>query len=167
MTIILRDGNRQTFNSADVVRIEFQKSQVSSEPQAKYKAVLVPGGITWEEANGAARAMGGHLAVIRSAAENEYVYSLIANDDRFWYMGGGSGWGPWLGGYQPPGSPEPAGGWRWVTNDPFSYNNWAPGEPNNYDGEDRIHFFGLGTLKSPKWNDVKQNWKMKGYIVEF
>ena len=33
--------------------------------------------------------------------------------------------------YQPPGSPEPAGGWIWVSGEPVTYTNWIAGEPNN------------------------------------
>jgi|GEM_PF-2044013 len=135
----------------------------------KYKAVFTPEGITWEDANRAAHSMGGYLATITSAEENAYVYSLVANDVRFWYKDGyGNGIGPWLGGYQPQGSPEPAGGWSWITKEPFTYTNWANGEPNNAGGaEDRLHFFGHQMLASSKWNDIGRNARLKGYIVEF
>ena len=48
---------------------------------------------------------GGHLVVINSASENDYIYNNFGN--------------AWIGYYQPPGSSEPAGGWTWVeTNEP-------------------------------------------------
>jgi len=137
-----------------------------------YEAVLVQGGITWDDANATAKAENGHLASITSEAENEFVYNLVAGDDRYWLLDANdrrSGHGPYLGGYQPEGSPEPAGGWTWVTGEPFSYANWAAGQPDNWQGkENTVEFFGPGTLKSPVWNDVQHDWSgQKGYIIEW
>ena len=132
----------------------------------------MPEGITWDDANTQANAEGGHLVTITSAAENQFVYNLVAGDDRYWTVEPTkNGEGPWLGGYQPSGSPEPAGGWTWVTGEPFSYTNWHAGEPNNGGGlgyvEDNLVFFGPMTLKSPAWNDCRSDFNAKGYIVEF
>lgn len=134
-----------------------------------YRAVLTPGGITWDQAKAAAQKAGGHLAVITSQAENDFVYKLVAGDDRYWYVDSSrNGIGPWLGGYQPAGSPEPRGGWRWITGEPFSFTRWASAEPNNSGGnENSLHFFGPGTLKGPYWNDLGGASRLKGYIIEF
>jgi len=43
-----------------------------------YEAVLAPDGITWDAANAAAVASGKHLATITSAAENDFVFSLLS-----------------------------------------------------------------------------------------
>ena len=67
----------------------------------------------------AAENVGGYLATITSAEENEFVYDLIS-DSRFWYVGlPGSeySFGPWLGGYQYDNEDEPAGHGRWVTDE--------------------------------------------------
>ncbi|MCX6668210.1 MAG: lectin-like protein [Methanothrix sp.] len=135
-----------------------------------YEAVLVPEGISWDDAEAAAEAKGGHLVTITSEAENEFVYNLVAGDDRYWFVSSSSnnGIGPLLGGYQPEGSPEPAGGWTWITGEPFSYTNWATGTPDNFEGENRLDFLGSKTLKSPGWNDLPHDWSgPKGYIVEW
>ena len=135
-----------------------------------YEAVLVPEGISWDDAKAAAEAKGGHLVTITSEAENEFVYNLVAGDDRYWFIDAyNNGNGPWLGGYQPEGSPEPAGGWTWITGEPFSYTNWDINQPDNSQGtENRLDFLGTGTLKSPKWNDLPHYWSgPKGYIVEW
>ncbi|MEP7274673.1 MAG: C-type lectin domain-containing protein, partial [Acidobacteriota bacterium] len=65
----------------------------------------------WDEAQAAAVARGGYLATILSDAENTFVFNLV-NDPAYWRDD--LPFGPWIGGYQPPGSPEPAGGWTWV-----------------------------------------------------
>jgi hypothetical protein len=117
--------------------------------------------LTWEEARDAAIASGGHLATITSEAESTFVLSASQSL---------SGWrpldsnlqycvGPWLGGFQPPGSPEPSGGWRWVTDEPWDWTNWwAPAnEPNNGcgGGENYLHWLSQGSIvPSDWWNDA-------------
>jgi hypothetical protein len=136
-----------------------------------YEAVLVADGINWENARGIAALRGGYLATATSVEENGFIHSLV-NDPRFWYIDvAGNTEGPWLGGFQLDGSGEPATGWQWVTNEPWSYTNWASGEPNNNGGtENRTVFFGLGNYSynpALTWNDVPLGALQKGYIVEW
>jgi hypothetical protein len=140
-----------------------------------YQAVLAPSGnITWNDARAAATAAGGYLATITSANENSFVYGLVGSNDAFWSVGvggGGQGYlGPWLGGNQEQGAPEPAGGWKWVSGETWSYTNWNPGEASNSGpGESRLQFFG----RSGKWNDAPNDTftayceTTTGYIIEF
>lgn len=130
-----------------------------------YQVAQTPGPVNWEVADQAARQAGGYLATITSAAENAFVASLVANP-AYWVEVGNS-FGPWLGGYQPPGSPEPNGDWRWVTGEPWGYTNWAPGEPNNSDEEDYLQFGGTAGPGS-KWNDARNNsaWTSHAYVME-
>ena len=106
--------------------------------------------LTWDLAQAAAVAQGGHLATLLSRAENDFVFTLSGN------------LGPWLGGFQPPGSAgEPADGWQWVNNEgPFVFTNWNTGEPNNFGEEDFLHFTGNGV-----WNDLPAT-SARAYIVE-
>jgi hypothetical protein len=115
-----------------------------------YQAVFAPG-ITWSAASLTASNLGGYLATLTSSQENAFVFSLVAPNTDLWYYNV-HWWGPWLGGVQPPGSPEPAGGWRWITGEPFNYSNWASGQPNNNDNENRLQFGGQLTIAST-WND--------------
>lgn len=134
-----------------------------------YLAVYVPGGINWADARTAAQALGGDLATITSAAENTFVFQRIANPI-FWRVVANPTriFGPWLGGVQPPGSPEPLGGWSWVTGEAWGYTRWANGEPNNYQGlpEDRVHFFVTGTTPADRWNDIRASTLVPGFVVE-
>ena len=129
-----------------------------------YEVIPAPGGITWDNASLAATERGGYLATITSAAENEFVFNLADQDPTMWY----GGFGPWLGGVQPAGSAEPAGGWSWVTGEPFIYQNWAPAQPNNNQNEDRIQFGGQAN-RSSAWNDVGRNNInfTRGFAVEY
>jgi hypothetical protein len=98
-----------------------------------YEAVAVPDRINWTDAQAAVVAAGGYLATITSAEEQAFVYAQALANLAVWEPSGDRR-GPWLGGLQPPGSPEPGGAWGWVTGEPFAYTYWTSGEPNNSGG---------------------------------
>ncbi len=83
-----------------------------------------------------------------------------------------------LGGFQPLASPEPAGNWRWITGETWSYTNWYYNAPNNqYSGgaifnppgdwwlmpEDVLHLW----ANAGKWNAVPHASGWGGLIVEY
>jgi hypothetical protein len=121
--------------------------------------------ITWTEARDEAAARGGYLATISSAEENSFVYGLFEGNPDFWFKGY---LGPWLGGYQEAGAPEPAGGWRWVTGEPWNYTHWNAGEPSNgWANEDSLHYWlGGGWNDAPNDLSVYQE-VIHGYIAEW
>jgi hypothetical protein len=154
-----------------------------------YEAVGVPTGISWTDARDASTARGGFLADITSPEENAFVYSLLDMDTHpeLWQYERPSdeniAVGPWLGGYQPDGSSEPGGNFRWVSTgaqfmdddgNPTGYTNWRTGQPNdNYLGraveEEALHFYNsFGVVET--WNDYPVNptdSQINGYVVEF
>jgi len=107
--------------------------------------------------------MQGHLATLTSQGENNWVWgNLGVGLERYL-----------LGGYQDPNDPEPAGNWKWVTGEPWVFNGFSPGEPNNGNGaydEDALAFTAIGT-----WNDLPNseaalngfNGYVWGYVVEY
>jgi hypothetical protein len=137
-----------------------------------YIAVLAANGITWTAAEANAVAMGGQLASITSAAENQFVYSLASSDVSLWAPLSEGGIGPWLGGY------NQAGSFQWTDGTPFSYSNWASGEPNNFGGDENyIQYYSPGpSLMANTWNDAPNDTtgdpyhvgvpNPHGYIVE-
>ncbi len=139
--------------------------QAEAEPvlnpaNGHYYEVVVEDWINWHDARvaaGTSTFMGirGHLATITSQDENDFIAGIVPSDVSFW-----------VGGFQPSGSPEPAGNWQWVTGEPFDYTNWAPDEPNNWFGddpnEDRVEFYDSG-----EWNDLPADFELIGYIVEY
>jgi hypothetical protein len=137
-----------------------------------YQAVLAPG-ISWDEAQDSCEAHGGHLVTITSAEENAFVCSLVRCDTAFWFVDAyNNGLGPWLGGYQPPGSEEPDGGWRWVTDEPFAYTNWETGQPDEGGGgtQNRLRFFKLDGRMGDRWDDGESDnpeAHRRGYICEY
>ena len=65
--------------------------------------------------------------------------------------------GPWIGLFQVRHQiQEPGGGWGWVSGEPFSYSNWAPGKPNNLEEiEDYGQYFIVhGSNDQATWNDL-------------
>ena len=86
-----------------------------------YEVVYVSSvNLDWYQLANLAQEAGGYLSSITSAEENEFVFSLI-NDEKFYWCFPEDGdhygicIGPALGGYQPEGSEEPAGGWSWLS----------------------------------------------------
>jgi hypothetical protein len=142
----------------------------------RYRAVVVPEGLTWEDAKARAEADGGHL-VTTSAEENALVYGLIAENPDLWVNVDGAvtvdgeenpiqvSLGPWVGLYQEGGAPEPAGGWTWVTGETSDYTNWLSGttaataEPNDMGGVEHYgHFFAEGLdMRGDTWNDMSND----------
>ena len=100
---------------------------------------------TWPAAQQAAANLGGHLAVIGSSGENQFLANLlIANS-------------AWIG----MSDAATEGYYEWVNGDPVTYTNWYPGQPNNYYGrQDYIEM-----LSDGYWNDAT-NTDAKEYIVE-
>jgi hypothetical protein len=133
-------------------------------------------GYSWYQADAAAQAssfmgVAGYLATVTSAEENAFITSTFPEA----YYGG-----HWLGGFQPDGSPEPDGGWQWVTGEAWSYTNWAAGEPNNsnfgpeYSHEDGLQFRSDPLLTFGSWNDWLRSRQSlpdanfyPGYVVEY
>ncbi len=124
-----------------------------------YRIVTTPHGLCWDDANTIALQMEygnwqGHLATITSAKENAFLLQNLA----------GRNCPFWLGGFQPEGSEEPDGGWRWVTPEKWSYTNWAPYEPSNGDNRENM----LELRPDGLWNDQYEHTNLRsGYIVEF
>ena len=130
-----------------------------------YQAVRVIGGINWQEARDVAIARKGYLATIHSLDENTFCYNQVNSDSDLWYFDvWDSGIGPWLGGRE-----QGDGNWLWDNGDPWSFTRWAPGEPNNFGGDEAfLHFFSNnGLLMNDTWNDVGSNVMIHGYIVEW
>ena len=117
---------------------------------------------TWPEAEAEAVARGGHLVTINNAAENAWLVETFSGTGR-------SGLAPtrWIGFRQLPGSPEPGGGWVWVSGEPVTYTNWNTGEPNDVVVNER--WAGMYMLPDPRagrWNDEQPSYEYRG-IIEF
>lgn len=142
-----------------------------------YEAVYVKSGnLNWYEAAYLADDAGGYLASIGSEAENSFVFNLVSDPKYFWSFPDngehyGISIGPFLGGYQPEGSIEPAGGWCWLSGETWDYTNWAKNlddgvidkdprpsdQPNNSGEGQPIMGFGEMNVPVPTWGDYMEN----------
>ncbi len=115
---------------------------------------------SWSALRARCEAQGGHLVSITSAAESSVVVAVMAGQRCI------------IGGFQDRTAPnyvEPAGGWRWCTNEPIVWSNWEGGEPNDYWswGEDI-----MGAYPNGLWVDLSDRpgdlgWPVSFAIVEF
>ena len=122
----------------------------------------VPCGVcNWHEAADLAAAMTwqgwtGHLATLTTLEENNWVWTNVGSESY------------WIGAYQADNSDEPAGGWAWITGEDWAFENWGPGEPNDYQGlEDWAEFM---QYEQGLWNDEYWNFpdvEDPGFVVEF
>jgi len=130
---------------------------------------------SWEDVNRIAAEAGGHLATLTSDAENQFVYDLVARDDRFWMLHteGKAAFGPAFGFYQQDGAREPRGGWVWSTGEPVEYTNWSPGEPGNSNNNEWTAWFMKDyypeirddIVTSPQWGDMPDG-ILKNFVIE-
>lgn len=114
--------------------------------------------MTWQEAKATCEAMGGHLATITSAEEQQAIESFLPVEI--------SSLGYFIGGYTVVGQPA------WITGEKFEYTNWYPGEPsgkNDVEVEDVYHIYPQynDAAITGKWNDVASDAPGYGYICEF
>ena len=130
-----------------------------------YEMISLPNPITWSEAKVAAEnstylGAHGYLATITSEAENTFVTGQLMGTSINTIAAGG---------YQPQGSPEPGGNWRWVTGEPWVYSNWRSGEPSNSGGvENILEVNSAACMWNGKWNDQRDGLNSyNNYVVEY
>jgi len=100
---------------------------------------------SWSESEREAENLGGTLAVIRNAAEEEWVFSTFG-------AFGGTNRNLWIG-YR-RGSPN--GGFVSAAGEPLTYANWAPGQPDDSGSvENFVQIWANGTWDGKGlWNDA-------------
>lgn len=121
------------------------------EPSGEHQYKIFYDTLTWEEAKEACEAKGGHLATITSKEEQQTLNLYNAGNHKLW-----------IGGYK-----NTEGQWCWVTGEPWVYENWGDGEPNNSSnvvaGESCV------AMWPEKWNDLANSnvYEQSGYICEW
>ena len=105
--------------------------------RGRYPSYLtyVPTVGTWAAGRAACQSLGGDLASIHSAAENDAVRAVVPHTTA-----------AWIGATDAVSE----GTWRWSDGTPWDYSNWSPGEPNNQGDED----CGEAYADHPGWNDM-------------
>jgi hypothetical protein len=173
--VIVRRGGQAVGEASGELRVEGRPFQIAEGglPAGTcynranghvYQAIISSTPMTWHTAWRGAQQMTyqgarGHLVTITSREEQAFVYQHFAEAFRRPH-------GVWLGAYQDPRAPdfrEPAGGWRWVTGEPWGYTNWRAGEPNDLDG----HSNWMNSFEDGSWNGTGFDDEVSGCIVEF
>ena len=102
----------------------------------------------WTNAEATAVALGGHLATVRSAAENQWILATFANNREIWLglydpiLGDGSG-------------TQHAADFRWASGASSTYRAWNSGEPNNGNaGEYYAYMYWSQYGNGGQWNDA-------------
>lgn len=115
-----------------------------------YQLVTSRNGDTWDEARAIAESqstacMDGHLVAVTSEEEEALVLANVPTGSRIW-----------LGAYQETASPnymEPAGGFAWVTGEPFVYTDFPFWEPNDTVPMQEQYLELITDPGLPYWND--------------
>jgi len=106
-----------------------------------YYVLLSPATWAWSERVGVA--LGGHLATVRSQAEQNWIYDAFS---RF----GGLNRLLWIG----LNDVATEGRFAWSSGEPVNFTHWSPGEPNNaLTGEDFVTMYQPGHTYAARWND--------------
>lgn len=120
--------------------------------------------ISWTDAEAAAVANGGYLAVLTDTAETTAVYGGLINNG-FFQQTGGTAVEAWLGATPAVGtSTTDPNNWKWVDGEAwtaFDASNFANGEPNG----DPNSGLAINRYGSFAFND--EGGTVGGYIVEF
>jgi hypothetical protein len=134
-----------------------------------YEVRVVPTGTTWVACRDEAQQLGGSLACITSQEEHDFVYSAAQKTDGAWH----SGFGPALGGFQSSVGGPATESWTWVSGEPWKFEAWAFGEPNDHadcgPGGDEKYLAFL----SDGWNDIQDEttcsfgWLVPSYLIEY
>ena len=118
---------------------------------------LVLPSMGWDQASQHCSSFGGHLVIIDSASEDNFVYNYV-------YL---SHHGASLGATDK----DDEGNWVWVTGEKMSYANWANGQPDNCGDRDQNgncapeNYLSYYDDDPGKWNDISG--EIESYICEF
>lgn len=120
----------ETPNDADNSQPEFEEYEFNG-----HKYAYFPEKTDWTSAKLKCESLGGHLAFVNSAEEQQFFSSIVKTD----YTA--------LGGWDEPKE----GVWTWTDGSKITYNGWNYGEPNNGNGgehQNHLYMFQNGT-----WDD--------------
>ncbi len=175
-----------------IVRSKSVSLKLPSGETHWYEVVYFPeGGINWVQAKALAEQAGGYLVTLHSDKENEFVFNLI-KEKKFWFKWDASHnyvmSGPFIGAFQPAGSKEPGGGWKWVTGENWTYTNWCKDgvkedrdprpnyQPNDATGNQNVAAYGEVNEPVSYWGDFPHKFgtynspfpgNAYGFIIEY
>ncbi|MEW6092981.1 MAG: lectin-like protein [Chloroflexota bacterium] len=115
-----------------------------------HKYLFVQIGSTWHQAQDYCMERGGHLVTIQDAEEDQFIFQL-------------TGGNTWLG----ASDEAQEGTWVWVTREPWNYQNWDTGEPNNYQIENYLTYQGPASQDDEPAGDWNDDAGEKNFVCEW
>ena len=105
--------------------VEIPPTETFEFNNATYR--LTPDGMTWDQADAFAQSVGGELVKIENQAENDWLTATFGSE--FYFIGAND--------------VSSEGDFVWSDGSPIDYQNWSPGEPNNWENrEDHAVIYG-------------------------
>lgn len=117
---------------------------------------LVLGSFNWEGARTDAETQGGYLATFTSQEEWDIAMASLGEGA----LDGVSG--AWIGATDA----DVEGTWTWVTGEPFTFDVWASGQPDDFNNSDVAEVSGGFGAMLGKWFDTGASVSRDGYILE-
>ncbi|MBR7032929.1 MAG: leucine-rich repeat protein, partial [Clostridia bacterium] len=108
--------------------------------------------VTWDRANLFCSGLGGHLATVSSAGENQIIAGAIKNSGLTGALIGGN-------------DIDEEGVWEWVTGEEWTYSNWDSGEPND-DGQGGQNIAWIYSGNG-KWDDERESFEFPALVCEW
>ena len=116
----------------------------------EHRYTLYQGNLPWWKAKAYCADRGGYLMTVTSEEEQEILRELNEEDQRIW-----------LGGFKENDT------WRWVTDEPFEYNAWNSGQPDNGNGMEEELCLGTWDWTDSAWNDFPPYaYDICGFVME-
>jgi hypothetical protein len=142
--IFSSDHNTNQYSQKEILDpTQMIQNKINNKPLSYYK--FIPEKMTWHEHNNRAIEMGGNLASISNAIENNKVKEIS------------NGVNVWLGGVRKGcGNDTGADHWYWSNGIKWSYTNWMKNQPDNYEkSENRVHMTPIS--HGQQWNDISED----------
>lgn len=116
-----------------------------TNPANGHRYTKITDNASWVDSEQLATSLGGHLATINDASENEWVYSTFLPYNFDWM---------WIGLYEVDYNQRT---WAWSSGEPLTYLNWAPGEPSGPGAEHWVAMEGPSYWDG-QWADLSTPW---------
>lgn len=131
-----------------VDNLQFQATPAIQTAPHNSRYELVKADVSWQQANDACIAKGGHLVTLTSQQEMNEVVSMCQKAGLKYC---------WIGGYTSVRNGGAFG--HWITGEPFAFTSWYPGEPsrNDLDGTPEFYLMLWNVEGVWSWNDQRND----------